>query len=37
METEGWIFMVLSVGFVVGLAVVCYVKVLSMPPGDAEA
>lgn len=36
METAGWIFMFLSVGFVIGLAVVCYTKVLTMPAGERD-
>lgn len=32
MTTLGWIFMCLSLGFVVSLAVWCYSKVLSRPP-----
>lgn len=37
MELPGWIFMFLSVGFVLGLAAVCYIKVLTMPSGDRDA
>ena len=31
MRLGGWIFLVLSTGFVVGLAAWCYYKVLTLP------
>ena len=34
-NTGGWIFMVLSVGFVTVLMIWCFAKVLSLPP-EAE-
>lgn len=31
MTTEGWVFMVLSIGFVLALTGFCFFKVLSKP------
>jgi len=31
MSATGWVFMILSVGFVVGLAFFCYRRVLKTP------
>jgi hypothetical protein len=39
MTIGGWIFMILSVSFVVGLAAFCFYRVLTTPtcPSQAEA
>jgi len=36
METGGWIFMLSSIGFVVGLVSYCFWRVLSQPAAAAE-
>lgn len=36
MTTGGWITMILSVGFVVGLFLWCIIKVLIAPPNDSS-
>jgi hypothetical protein len=34
MSTVGWVFLVVSVGFVVSLVAWCFYRVLSAPPQD---
>jgi hypothetical protein len=36
MTTLGWIFMIISIGFVVSLTIWCYAKVLTLPTDPAE-
>lgn len=36
MTLLAWIFMLMSVGFVTGLLVWCFWKVLKCPPGDQD-
>jgi hypothetical protein len=35
-DTGGWIFMVVSVGFVTVLMIWCFAKVLSLPPEEEK-
>ena len=36
MTPLGWLFMIVSVGFVVGLTLWCYAKVLTLPTDPRE-
>jgi len=36
MQPEGWLFMVLSIGFVVALTAWCYYRVLTAPKETTE-
>ncbi len=36
LSSLGWIFMLVSVGFVTTLALWCFSKVLSLPPEEKE-
>lgn len=37
MTWTGWIFMIVSIGFVVSLTLWCYTKVLTLPTDPGEA
>lgn len=37
MQPLGWLFLIVSIGFVVGLTVWCYLKVFSLPTDPGEA
>lgn len=37
MQPLGWVFMILSLSFVVGLTLFCYARLLTLPTDPAEA
>ncbi|MFN0008329.1 MAG: hypothetical protein ACKVXR_10505 [Planctomycetota bacterium] len=36
LQPLGWVFLIVSVGFVTGLVVWCYRRVLTLPPETSE-